>query len=673
MNITKNKILFLFVISAFLVLVNASCTRKVNPTSIVTLSLPSGIGSSKITSFEYSEPMSMQSVSAQEEGDGAEWNPALNPASIADVNCYMVLVAGPEADMSRNTCATTTGQNLKVGRWSGGIPSGTTISVEVPSGSQREITVVGFKASAGACTNFKNSDVSGSSLSEPHILGRIVKDLSVGSVAVSIPITVNGNTLKIDDCAGPDFNFENAPLYFGDATTGTTTVSTSTSYSSLGGVSYQVTAFESEPTAPNEAYTFIQTSGTPTGINANDEIMISNPAQDGTWINYAGEPSIGPCGYRMWDGRYAFARVAATNASGIYIHKGTFMDKLNWNPITGQYDAALKTTINSNLVASPTASGTFCKMRISKVLHYWDLTLQSGVEITSDMFEMNMNSSGILPIRVANNLTLEDGSKISATGFGFMPSSTKHGTGVKGSSLVSCTGPFTSNTGSGGSCAPSDGSGNGAGGGGHGNLSGSPFGMSGGIGGGGSQSGGGGAGEDCGDGSCFGTLSYKIFMGGAGGSAANVSAGTAGAGGGIVYLMAKNINLATNATVTIENNGAAGGGNSTITNQGASGGGAGGSIFVGFGNLNAPGTSILYAVAMGGGGGSAIPTGASGGGGGAGGRIHLMGCNTSLTPITDTTKVYPMANGGTGGGSVASSVGGIGLAGSIVKASVPCN
>lgn len=665
MIMSKNNVLFLFIIFTALVLSNTGCTRKVQETSVIELSLPSGSSFNKISEFKYSEPMSMYSVSAQGDDDGAEWNPALNPANVSDVNCYMIAVAGPESDMRRNTCTTTTGTNLKIGRFVGGIPAGSTLSLEVPSGPQREVIVIGFKASPGACTNFKTTDVSGMSLSEPHILGKIVKDLTPGAMAVTVPITINAGTLKIDDCEGPDFKFEQAPLYFGDkiVSDGTTTINTNSTYSSLGGSSFQVVNFNTQPPNPNEAHTILNAPTAISGIVAGDEVMITIQGLNGGWTN-----DVGPCGYRAWEGRFAFGRVAAVSGSQLFISKGTFADKLNWNPVSNSFDSTIKATVASNMGSTPNSNVVFCKMRVSKVLHYYNLTVSA--EITPDMFEFNAPTSGILPIRVANLLTLESGASFNASNLGYMPSTTNHGTGIRGSSSITCTATPT-NTGTGGSCSPA---GQGAGGGGHGNSPGnSPFSPSGGTGGGGSQIGGNGAGEDCGDGSCFGTLTHKIFMGGAGGSSSNSLAGTGGAGGGIIYLMANNIVVDGGASVSILSNGEVGDPNSSYTNYGAAGGGAGGSILLGFKNFTLMSGSAIEVSASGGDGGSASATGSSGGGGGGGGRIHYLGCSTSVVPVS-SPSLQPFANGGAGGNFGSGGVAGNqGLNGSIVKQSVNCN
>lgn len=679
MVLSKNKVLFLFVISAFLIVLNTGCTRKVKETSVLTLKIPSGM-SSKISDFKYSEPMSMQSVSAQgEDEDDAEWNPGLNPSEISEFNCYMITVSGPESDMRRNTCMTTTGQNFQVGRWIGGVAAGTTLSLEVPSGAQREITVIGFKATSGACVDFKRYDVNKMSISQPHILGKVVKDLSPGTVAVTVPVSLSPQTLKLDDCGGPDFNMESSDmLYFGDAAPGANyTVSSSATYESLGGATYSVYSFDNEPVAPHEDATFIGTDSLPSGLNPGDEIMITNPAQSGEWLPVSGSPHTGPCGYRFWEGRYAFARVKAVSTSplGVYIYKGTLMDKLNWNPDSKTFDPTLKAEINSRLYASTVANGSFCRLHISKVLHYWDLTLNTGATISSSKFDYNVTTgSGIIPIRVANDLTFNSASTISAEGHGFSARPGYHGDGVRGYSNMGCTGPYFTNTGNGGSCAPNDSSGNGAGGGGHGTLAsnGGTSGPSGGNGGGGTQAGGYGVGEDCGDGSCFGSLSYKIFIGGGGGSSGDGIASIGGHGGGIVYLMAKNVVVKSGSVPMIKANGLAATDNATVNSQGAGGGGAGGSIYMGYRNLTYEGGNFLSIEARGGNGGEGMMADTSGGGGGGGGRIHIAGCAQSTTSVM---SVVTAATGGLGGLFTGSGIGyngGQGFEGSVYRQTLDC-
>lgn len=676
---SKNKILFLFIISSFFFILSTGCTRKADSNSVIHLKLPSE-GFSKISEFKYSEPMSMQNVSTYgDDDDGAEWNPALNPSSMIQVNCYLIMVSGPESDMQRNVCSTTTGQNLKVGRWAGGIPAGSILSLEVPAGAKREITVVGFKATNGACTNFKTTDVNGMSLSEPHILGKVTKDLTPGKVEVSVPVpsyTIPSTTLKISDCKGPDFNMEKSQLYFGDSPSGagTYTLSMNKSYSSigdpvynLGGESRRIIAFDTSPAAVGyEGYTFLEFNSPVTNLSVGSEVMIVNQAMNGNFIMSLGSnQAVTNCGYRVWDGVYGFARVMAVSSTphGIYVSKGSFVDKLDWNPSTQAFDPALASQITTNLGANPAESNSdFCRLKAVKVLHYYDMTIGAGYKITPDPFDFDGDGAGILPIRVANTLEIQDGGIINATNMGYAPVDGKDGSSSRGvSSSGTCD--SSSDTSFGGACS---GSNYGSGGGGHGSASTLMSTMSGGSNFTGLIPGGYALGEDCGDGSCFGSLSHKMFLGAAGGSTAGLINATSHRGGGIIYLMAKNIVVPDTMVGII----AADGGSGQVTDSpsyGGSGGHAGGSVMMGYKELSV-GLGGMLSINAGGGSGGSSSVASEGGGGGGAGRMHFTKCTSSSA----STGVYKYVNGGGGGTSFGSNPGLPGFAGSIYEKTVPC-
>jgi hypothetical protein len=654
-KISKNSVLFFFVISAFLILMNAGCTRKAGGISTLKISIPANFGSNKVTNLNYSETTTQQSVSAQSD-DGAKWNSSLNPIMMSDVNCFLIAVAGPEADMQRNYCTTTSGETLKIGRWVGGIPSGASLSMEVPSGPSRQIMVVGFKGLAGSCTNFKSGNMNDQSLSEPHVVGVLTKDLTAGNVNVAVPVPISvfpANMLKIKDCKGPDFNsMGSAALYFGDQTTGSMPVTSNQSYSGLGGYSQQIVGLDFAPPAPDDLTVGIEVPSVGS-FSMNDEVMIVIQGLSNGWYGSNNE-SASDCGYKAWDGRYAYARIKKTGSGIIYINKGTFLDNLDYNPVDGLHDLPIAT----NLVASPNPGNTFCHMKVLKVLSYNDLTVAPGVVITPDPFSYTGSGAGILPIRVNGTLYMGGGSIIGANGMGYPYSNGKSGDGVKGTDITACSGTGPNPTQTGGACAIGA---DGAGGGGHGNplpvpyIQGTtyPSGPSGGKGGnpGNFDNGGGGAGEDCGDGTCWGSLAGKMYMGGAGGS--NSSA-MGGSGGGIVMLMARNIDIAAGATAFIKSQGM--NGNVAFSTNGSPGGGAGGSILLGYKNLNLNSTGNLQVMADGGAAGAS--TGGSSGGGGGGGRTHIVACSTSLYPISTILKSV-------NGGAPSSFVANPGFAGSI--------
>jgi hypothetical protein len=458
-------------------------------------------------------------------------------------------------------------------------------------------------------------------------------------------------------------------LYFGDQVSGSIPVASNSSYSGLGGYSQQVVGINATPSPPDDLSTELVVPSVGT-FSTGDEVMIIIQGLSGNWVG-SGNAAASACGYRAWDGRYTYARIKNTSSGSIFINKGTFLDNIDYNPVSGLHDFP----INTNLVASPIPNSpppapqtSFCHMKVLKVLQYYDLAIAPGVSISPDPFSYSTGGAGILPIRVNGTLYVDSGSQITATGMGYPQSTAKSGDGVMGSDANVCDGSGMNITGTGGACAIAS---NGAGGGGHGNpmpvpyIQGTtyPSGPSGGSGGGGS-SGGWGAGEDCGNGTCWGSLTGKIFMGGAGGSNSGASGGN---GGGIIVLMARNIDVASGATTLIMSKGVSGG---NSVGSGSAGGGAGGSVLLGYKNLNLHSTGNLQVVADGGSAGSSS-TGSSGGGG-AGGRTHFIGCNTSFDPMTSILK---SVNGGAPGSFVvtAGSVGSVGshFGGPIDCANIP--
>lgn len=656
-NLSKNKVLFFVVISAFLILTNAGCTRKAGGTSTLKLSFPAGLGSSKITNFTYSKAAASQSISIQsDDGGGPTWNASINPATFADVNCIMIAVAGPE--FGGSYCTTSIGPSIVIGKWAGGIPIGGTFSIEVPSGPQREITIIGLKTQNGACKDFKTNDMLDNDLSEPHVIGKIVRDLPGGTVSLNIPVasTSYATLPKLGDCQGPAFNFQSAPLFFGDATSGLDTITGVNTYTSLGGVSRKVQTFD-----PTLSTTTAIGVSDETGYSAGDEVMITIEGIQGAWTG-TGDFGVSPCGFRGWQGRNTFARILATSTGTLQINKGTFIDKLHYTTSGVAGSAGDISNININLGAPADSLGTFCHMKIAKVLHFFDMNMQPGSSILADQFSFSGDGAGILPIRINGTLTMQNGSFISTAGLGYASSTGTHGEGLGGYGSA-CSGPTTTNTGGSCSLTPSDG----GGGGGHGNLNAAnPFGPSGGTGGGGGMSGGYGAGENCGDGSCFGNLVGKMFMGGAGGSSSTIPGGY---GGGMIFVTARNIVIAAGESAYIKAYGLQGA-NSASISTGTGGGGAGGSILLSYKNLNLNTTGSLNLDARGGNSGNATGTTSNSGGGGGAGRIHIIACNSSQYPYS---AIATYLAGGIQG-TVASGTAGLpGLEGSLAQYNPDCS
>ncbi len=148
-------------------------------------------------------------------------NGTINPTALSDINCYGVLVSGPEDFLRQNQCTlAATLAPFDVGFFIGGFSAsaaGTSITFDVASGKDRVFRLVGFQvdtsslttaglSAAQVCAQFKTNDVYQNYMSDPYILGQAagVELLGGATQQVDLAATFNSN-LKVGDCKGPDF------------------------------------------------------------------------------------------------------------------------------------------------------------------------------------------------------------------------------------------------------------------------------------------------------------------------------------------------------------------------------------------------------------------------------------------------------------------------------------
>lgn len=144
------------------------------------------------------------------------------PATINEVNCFAVMVAGPEPFLNRTTCSVVDSAGNQVsaskstGLFRGLIPSGGSITLSMPAGIQRKFTLLGVKANPiSACMDFTSANASTDFTSDLFVIGESSSvDLQPG-VTVNVPIklptsgtTFNTNSARIGDCTGPDDPFK---------------------------------------------------------------------------------------------------------------------------------------------------------------------------------------------------------------------------------------------------------------------------------------------------------------------------------------------------------------------------------------------------------------------------------------------------------------------------------
>lgn len=140
------------------------------------------------------------------------------PATIDEVNCFAVMVSGPEPFMSRTSCPVVDSSSAnisaqkRIGLVRGLVPSGGTVSFPVPAGPQRQFTLLGVKADPlSACLDFMNPNISQDYTSQLFIVGESsFIDLPPGAtVSVPIKLPASGTAFstgspRIGECSGPD-------------------------------------------------------------------------------------------------------------------------------------------------------------------------------------------------------------------------------------------------------------------------------------------------------------------------------------------------------------------------------------------------------------------------------------------------------------------------------------
>jgi hypothetical protein len=374
----------------------------------------------------------------------------------------------------------------------------------------------------------------------------------------------------------------------GDGTDGDVTISTSKNINTdvievsrtyADGVVYAVSSM---------AASSLDTSATPNGIVAGDEVLI---------INLKGDPSSFSSA-----GNYEFKTVASVASSTITFESA----------ISGLYGVGE----NSNLTGQAVV--------IQRIPQYEDVTIQSGGTITASVWDKT--SGGIVAFRASGTVDVQSGGAIDVDALGYEGGDTygggaypggeggeafcdDGGTGATYTAGTATTGagggggPYNGGNGAAGICGGGGGDNNGAkagsasyggaggGGGGHGGTGGAGgYGTAGegghgngnGTDGGTNTSGAGGVSNNAAGGGGGGTygdeaLSQMFFgAGGAnGGRHTSGTPGTGGDGGGIIFVTANTLTV----SGTISSDGSAGG-NATGASCGGGGGAAGGSVYI---------------------------------------------------------------------------------------------
>lgn len=171
------------------------CTRKMDESSQISIKFPSA-----------SSVMAQQSVGAL----STKWTVS-DPTVSSEINCYAVAVSNAgDASSNPNACYNENQATVfRAGVIYGGFAAGTTAQLEVPSGSQKVIRLIGFKTtSVSSCiaVDLQPGGFSTSQFSAPFVLDQVIKDLAPGvaEVELNVPSTIPVAN-RFEDCAPYSF------------------------------------------------------------------------------------------------------------------------------------------------------------------------------------------------------------------------------------------------------------------------------------------------------------------------------------------------------------------------------------------------------------------------------------------------------------------------------------
>ena len=595
------------IILLFLFLSISSCTRE-SKVSTITIQLP-----------PYAGTNAPGTVSLKSGG----FNNTLNPATIADINCYGLFVGGPENFMQHSNCSesSTNAVQMTFGPNKYFMPAGTEVSLEVPSGPARKIYLVGLKSQGTACqllSQGQNPD--GNNLSIPHIISEQVVDLPPGDKTLLMTRTLD-STKKFDSC-----NFSggsnNSPALFGNGRDGNLAITGpafltfgSDTYTSDPDFSHSLSSLPNPTTKKVSSTKRVTNIDTTTGkLLTLDSAITSNDFEPGDEIIWhvssaweTANPDYDGCGSgtSLFRGRYGFAYIASVPDS---THVTLSL------PITTT-PAAIN---NTNLAQSSAFSGTpFCRIHITRVPNFNIINVAASQTFNVSPAIFNYVNGGIVAFR-ANEIVLNSGSDLTVNtdGKGFGGTIGYQGDGVQGKGNNGGLDYAANQNGGGRGISGSNSPGGGAG---------SANGGSGGVGSPGQY--GNGITFCIGTTPCLGVRDKKLFFGGGGGSESTLG----GAGGGIIFIQARKISGP--GALILSAKGANGASGST-----GGGGGGGGSVSLSAKQIDSTVTTSIYT--NGGNGG----TGTTSGGGGGGGSAELRYC-LALSPSLSTTL---SATGGSG-------------------------
>ncbi|MDZ4085019.1 MAG: hypothetical protein U1E10_18905 [Bdellovibrionales bacterium] len=419
-----------------------SCTKKQESASIK-LVMPQSISTYSSTSdskasSKATDKSLQKTVSATSNHEAPEWNTSLNPTAGSQINCFAVFVGGP--NLTGNSCDVTdsgVARKIDFGPHIGFVPSGATVRVDVPAGPDRVFHIVGLRsATAAACSNFQNTEIDESNLSEPFLIASQRADIPAGESSLTIVASLNVNK-KISTCSfvqggGSGGGGGGTTISFGTQRDGSLSTTSGTHYldQHVDALGLSSPGLTHTPRSGGVATTKIfgadrrvvsvATSGATAGrlltlssAYSSDEFEIGDEV---IWHVSGGranpgppdDPVAGACGGGLYLGRYGFATIEAAPAGNQLLLSSSIAN-----------DPSL---IRNDLLAATTANTPgFCRIAITRVSNFDEIQIAAATSLNlyTRTFDQEQGTGGTMVLR-AKRLAINGGLNIYSSSRGYV-------------------------------------------------------------------------------------------------------------------------------------------------------------------------------------------------------------------------------------------------------------
>jgi hypothetical protein len=344
------------------------------------------------------------------------WLGQINQRS--EINCYAVMIGGPDADLNVNTCKDAANGNvlMNFGPYVGGVPAGQTLKMTLKSGPKRKVYLMAMNAAAGSCKDFRGSGPDKDKISYPRLIGLQTVDLVPGDATIDFTIPSTLSTLseigdcEVDDIASGGGEGEEKP--WSDGRDGSLAVAgfdyVDGDFDSIGGSATHTPKAGGVPSSKMFAFT-----SRVVGINSSDGKVLTlatTPADANSlsagdtlfWHIGSGwaatNPDTNSCGGDLILGQWGTVKVASVSGASVTLEK----------PITDNPSTINNTSLSSG---SPAEGTPHCLMQVVRMSAYDSVTIAAGASLgmTIPGWSPVNYKYGVLAVSI-KNLNMDTGS-----------------------------------------------------------------------------------------------------------------------------------------------------------------------------------------------------------------------------------------------------------------------